>query len=187
MRLLIGGWAAIAMLLAEQQPPPLEDILKKIAGSQEAAQASRGKIVYTQFVHAKLLRTNGKLAREEKRTYTVTPTAKGFERKLDKFEGWYERGGNMIAYSQPQYHYKSIDIDGELIDNVLVSSLVIAAEAEAPELIADLCVGVVLLITSKFTLKVSSDSTIVSPLTCTLTDCISPAVPLKCTVVVISE
>ena len=47
----IGGLAAASMLLAEQ-PPPVEEILKKVAESQEQAQLAREKIVYTQFVHA---------------------------------------------------------------------------------------------------------------------------------------
>jgi hypothetical protein len=65
------------------------------------------------------LRPNGKVAREEKRTYTVTPKAKGFERKLEKFEGWYERKGQMIPYSEPGYNYKGMDIDGDLIDDLI--------------------------------------------------------------------
>ena len=70
-------------------------------------------------MHAKLLRTNGKMAREEKRTYAITPTGKGFDRKLQKFDGWYERSGKMILYSAPGYHYKNLDLDGELIDELI--------------------------------------------------------------------
>jgi len=109
---------ALLCLLAANVPPT-EEILKKIAESQEAAQAAREKIVYTQYVHAKLIRTNGTVAREEKRTYTVTPKAKGFERKLEKFEGWYERQGEMIPYGEPGFNYKGLDIDGELIDGLI--------------------------------------------------------------------
>lgn len=39
----IGGLAAISMLLAEQ-PPPVEEILKKVAESQEHAQLAREKM-----------------------------------------------------------------------------------------------------------------------------------------------
>lgn len=114
---MLGCLALLCMMPVE--PPPLEEMLAKIAESQETAQAAREKIVYTQFVHAKLIRTNGKLAREEKRTYIVTPSAKGFERKLEKFEGWYEKGGQMIPYSEPGFEYKDIDIDGDLIDDLI--------------------------------------------------------------------
>lgn len=107
------------LLLAAANVPPVDEILQKIAESQEAGQAAREKIVYTQFVHAKLLRMNGKVAREEKRTYTVTPSAKGSARKLEKFEGWYEKGGKRIAYSEPGFEYKDVDLDGDLINDFI--------------------------------------------------------------------
>ncbi len=119
MRLLAAGFAAIGFMSAERQAPAIEEILKKIAESQETSQQARQQIVYTQYVHAKLLRANGKLAREEKRTYTVTPTAKGFERKLEKFEGRYERKGELIGYGEPGFNCKGFDIDGELIDDLI--------------------------------------------------------------------
>ena len=106
-------------MTAEQGAPAIEEILKKIAESQETSQQARQQIVYTQYVHAKLLRANGKLAREEKRTYTVAPTAKGFERKLEKFEGWYERGGQLIPFGEPKFHYKGMDIDAGLVDGLI--------------------------------------------------------------------
>ena len=78
-------------------------------------------------------------------------------------------------------------IVGALIDSVLVSSLPIVPVADAPVLIAAICVAVALLTVPKTTLKVSCASTIVSPLIVTLTDCVSPGVPLKWTVVVTSS
>ena len=111
--------AAAAAYGAESVTPPVEVILGKIAESQEAGREARQRIVYSQLVHAKLLRTNGQLAREEKRTYTVTPTAKSFGRTLEKFEGWYERRGKMIPYGEPDFHYKGMDIDGELINDLI--------------------------------------------------------------------
>ncbi len=110
---------ALSAIAAAAEPPTLEAILAKVAQSQEQSQQAREKVVYTQFVHAKLLRANGKVAREEKRTYTVTPKAKGFERKLDKFEGWYERKGEWIPYDKPHFQYKKVDIDGGLIDELI--------------------------------------------------------------------
>jgi hypothetical protein len=121
MRSLVAmaGLTIASVLAAAEQPPPLDEMLKKIAESQESAQEARQKIVYTQFVHAKLLRTNGIVAREEKRTYTVTPKASGFERKLEKFEGWYERKGQVIPYGEPGFNYKGLDIDGDLMDDLI--------------------------------------------------------------------
>ena len=118
-RLLLAITVLTAIAGGAAEPPTLETILAKVAESQEQSQQAREKIVYTQFVHAKLLRTNGKVAREEKRTYTVTPKAKGFERKLDKFEGWYERKGQWIPYSEPDFGYKRLDIDGHLLDELI--------------------------------------------------------------------
>jgi hypothetical protein len=116
---LVSLAAAVAALAAASEPPAVDAMLARIAESQEQSQQAREKIVYTQFVHAKLLRTNGKVAREEKRTYTVTPKANGFERKLEKFEGWYERHGERIAYTEPGYNYKGLDIDGDLMDDLI--------------------------------------------------------------------
>jgi hypothetical protein len=117
--LLVLFAVAASLAAAAAETPTVEAILAKVAESQELSQQARQKIVYTQFVHAKLLRTNGKVAREEKRTYTVTPKAKGFERKLEKFEGWYERKGQWIPYDKPGFEYKKVDIDGHLIDELI--------------------------------------------------------------------
>ena len=119
MTRLVFAITAIGAIAAAAETPTVEAILTKVAESQELSQQAREKIVYTQFVHAKLLRTNGKVAREEKRTYTVTPKAKGFERKLEKFEGWYERKGQRIPYDEPGFEYKTIDIDANLLDELI--------------------------------------------------------------------
>ncbi len=119
MTRLVLAISALSAIAAAAETPTVEAILAKVAESQEQSQQAREKIVYTQFVHAKLLRANGKAAREEKRTYTVTPKAKGFERKLDKFEGWYERQGQWIPYDKPHFQYKKVDLDGGLIDELI--------------------------------------------------------------------
>jgi hypothetical protein len=97
--------------------PSLEEILRKLADNQERALESRKSIVYRQDTWVRLLRTNGKLSREEKRHYTVTPNATATEKKLEKFEGRYEKGGKLLSYDKPGYEHKSIDIDGELIED----------------------------------------------------------------------
>jgi hypothetical protein len=106
------------MASACQGQPPLEEILARVADSQEKASEARKSIVYRQDTLVKLLRTNGKLSREEKRRYTVAPTASGTEKKLDQFEGRYERGGKLYAYDQPKFQYKDTDIDGDLIEDL---------------------------------------------------------------------
>ncbi|MBI5281413.1 MAG: hypothetical protein HY858_06995 [Candidatus Solibacter usitatus] len=96
----------------------LEEILAKLADGQERAVEARKSIVYRQDTWVRLLRTNGKLSREEKRQYTVAPSAKGFDKKLDRFEGRYERGGKLLTYEKPNHKYKDLDIDGDLIEDL---------------------------------------------------------------------
>jgi len=103
---------------AAQAQPRLQEILDKLAANQERAVAARTSIVYRQDSWVRLLRTNGKLSREEKRQYTVAPTEDGSEKKLEKFEGRYEKGGKMYSYETPRFHYKGTDIDGDLIEDL---------------------------------------------------------------------
>lgn len=98
--------------------PTLEEILAKVAANQERGVEARKSIVYRQDTLVRLLRTNGKLSREEKRQYTAAPTAKGTEKKLDHFEGRYERGGRLYSYASPKFQYKEMDIDGDLIEDL---------------------------------------------------------------------
>ncbi|WP_321475359.1 hypothetical protein [uncultured Paludibaculum sp.] len=98
--------------------PTVEEILKRVAENQDKAADARKTVVYRQDTFVRLLRTNGKMSREEKRQYTVMPDAKGTEKKLDKFEGRYERGGKILSYEKPDFQYKDTDIDGELIEDL---------------------------------------------------------------------
>lgn len=95
-----------------------ESIMARVAANQERAEAARSQIVYRQYTFVRLLRTNGKVSREEKRTYTVTPTADGTGKHLDSFWGQYEKGGKLYPYDKPGFEYKNTDIDGELIDEL---------------------------------------------------------------------
>lgn len=99
-------------------PPPLEEILARLADNQERAVDARRTIVYQQKALVRLLRTSGKLAREERRLYLVTPTPAGTEKTLEHFEGRYERHGQLIPYDEPGFTYKDLDLDGELIGDL---------------------------------------------------------------------
>lgn len=101
-----------------QAQPALEEILRRLAGNQERASDARKTIVYRQDTWVRLLQTNGKLSREEKRQYTVAPTASGSVKKLDRFEGRYRKGGQTLNYAAPDFQYKDTDIDGELIESL---------------------------------------------------------------------
>jgi len=107
-------------LAAAQCPeaPPLEVILSRLAANQERAIEARRTVVYEQKTLVRFLRTNGKLAREERRHYTVTPMPSGTEKKLESFEGRYETKGRLLPYDKPGFTYKDLDLDGELIEDL---------------------------------------------------------------------
>ena len=110
---------AVPILLALVQAAETADaIMARVAENQESAQAARLKYVYKQNIHLRLLRTNGKVSREERREYTVTPTQEGFKKDLTRFSGRYEKGGKYFEYSKPCFQYKDTDIDGDLIEDL---------------------------------------------------------------------
>lgn len=92
--------------------------MAKVAANQEKAQSARSQFVYKQDVHTRLLRTNNKLAREEKREYAVVPTSNGTHKELVKFSGKYEAKGKLIEYDHPDFQYKDTDIDGDLVSDL---------------------------------------------------------------------
>ena len=63
-------------------PFDAESIMAGVAKNQERAESARNAYVYHQDVLVRLLKTNGKLAREERRAYVVTPTATGTHHDL---------------------------------------------------------------------------------------------------------
>jgi hypothetical protein len=111
------AWAVLAWYAA-QRPEPAEIVMAKVAINQDRAQEIRSAFVYHQSMLIRFKRGNGKLAREEEREYTVTPTDKGFKKDLTHFVGKYEKGGQLIAYDKPGYQYKGTDIDGGLADGL---------------------------------------------------------------------
>jgi hypothetical protein len=112
----------ILYLHALQAPPlPPEDaaaIMTRMAAHVETAAAERRKYVYHQLVRSSLVRSNGEIARRERREYSATPTESRTEKELNKFEGEYRQEKRMVAYSKPGYKYKSLDIDGDLMSEL---------------------------------------------------------------------
>lgn len=108
----------ILLLPVLQAQPSLEQILRRLAENQDRASDARKSIVYRQDTWVRLIQTDGKLSREEKRRYTVTPTETGTTKKLDKFEGRYRKGGKILTYEAPDFQYKDTDIDGDLIEDL---------------------------------------------------------------------
>src|SRR5450631_4579601 len=99
MRLLPIILISLAILPALAEEPTVDQIMARVAENQVRAQDMRRAYIYNQKVLARFHRTNGKLAREEKLEYLVTPTPAGVEKKLAHFEGKYEKHGQTIAYN----------------------------------------------------------------------------------------
>lgn len=111
------GLAVIAWYTA-QNPESADFIMAKVAINQDRAQEMRKAYVYHQSLLIRFQRGSGKLAREEKREYTVTPTEKGFKKDLVQFTGKYQKGGQIFEYNEPGFEYKGVDIDGELANEL---------------------------------------------------------------------
>ncbi|HKA01004.1 MAG TPA: hypothetical protein VKE70_31040 [Candidatus Solibacter sp.] len=107
--------AAIWTAGAAAQSLTVGEIMERVAHNQTRSQEARREFTYHQNQLLRMTRSGGKLAREEKREYDVTPAAHGFHKELAHFEGKYESKGRYVSYDRPGYTYKEMDIDGELI------------------------------------------------------------------------
>ncbi len=105
---------AAAVLHAET---PL-DIMTKAAANVEAAAAARRHYVYQQKVRSRLLRTDGKVARQETRFYDVVPGPESSEKKLVSLEGEVHKGKEIVRYTDPEFRSKGLDIDGEISEDL---------------------------------------------------------------------
>ncbi|MBM3755279.1 MAG: hypothetical protein FJW38_15005 [Acidobacteria bacterium] len=112
-----GMWKLLVATLALGAETPL-DIMAKAAANIESATESRRQYVYQQKVRSRLLRTNGKVARQELRLYDIVPGAESTEKKLVSVEGEFHDGKSLIPYSDPEFRSKKLDIDGELADQL---------------------------------------------------------------------
>lgn len=106
------------LILSCHAQSPVDDIMTKVAANLEHGSELRKSYVYTQKLHTRLLRTNSKLAREERREYTVTPDGASTEKRLTHFEGHYEKGNKLHAYTDPGFRRKDLDLHGDLIEDI---------------------------------------------------------------------
>lgn len=74
------------------------EIMKRVAENQDREQKARTQFVYEETVHRAMRRKDGKLLREEYRTFAVTPGAKGTERKQQSVKGRYWKKGKYITF-----------------------------------------------------------------------------------------
>ncbi len=108
-------WMALAGLPALAQTLGIDEIMSRVAANQAQSVEARKQYVYQQEQLVGVRRANGKLAREEKRQYTVTPDARGERKRMTAFEGKYEDHGKLASYDRPGYEAKGLDIDGALV------------------------------------------------------------------------
>src|SRR3984957_10052382 len=113
MKLVI--WMALAAFPALAQTPDIDEIMSRVAANQAKSVEARKQYVYRQVQLVSVHRANGKLAREEKREYTVTPNARGEQKQLRALEGKYEDHGKLASYDRSGYEHKGVDIDGALV------------------------------------------------------------------------
>ena len=113
---LLAAFAALATAAAAQTPD-VGQIMARVARNQTQSQEARKQYTYQQKQLLRMNRGNGKLAREERREYNVSPTPDGFQKELSHFEGKYESNGRLVPYDRPGYEYKGLDIDGDLIND----------------------------------------------------------------------
>ncbi len=98
-------------------PPPIDTIMSRVARNQAKTLDARTAYVYNQTQLLKMLRGSHKVARQERREYVVTPKDRGINKKLAHFEGQYERHGQYVSFDKPGYHYKSLDLDADLLQS----------------------------------------------------------------------
>ncbi len=94
------------------------EIMVKVAANVQQSAGARRLYVYHQKVTSSLVRSSGEIARKEKREYDVFPTGTETDKKLVSFHGEYRKGKDAIAYSEPGYKYKDLDLDGDLISGL---------------------------------------------------------------------
>ena len=111
-------WASFAVAQPVSAPTDIAGIMALVGANQERSSELRKEFTFHQKQLLRMNRGNGRIAREEKREYEVSPAPHGISKELARFEGRYEYKGNYVAYDRPGYTYKEIDIDGELIDEL---------------------------------------------------------------------
>src|ERR1035441_5278079 len=100
---------------AAAQAPDVETIMERVGRNQAQAVAQRQEFTFRQKQLLRLIRGNGKVAREENREYDVSPNAHGVQKELLRLDGRYEYKGKYVTYDRAGYKYKGLDVDGDLI------------------------------------------------------------------------
>jgi hypothetical protein len=109
---------AVAAACVWGQTPDIDEIMRRVALNQAKSQDLRTNYIYTQKQVLKMMRGNGKVAREEHREYSIRPKTRGNERALVKFDGKYQAHRQYVSYDKPGYQYKGMDLDGQILDGL---------------------------------------------------------------------
>ena len=116
MKLLILVGAAAGFLAA--QTPDVNSIMSQVGINQAKSQEQRAQWLYQQKQLLRMVRSSGKIAREEHREYLVLPDRRGVKKELTKFDGKYTQHGTYTSYDKPGYHYRGLDLDADLINGL---------------------------------------------------------------------
>ncbi len=98
MIVLAFAIASLAQAFEDVSSLTAADIMKRVAENQDREQKARTQFVYEETVHRVMRRKDGKLLREEFRTFSVTPGPKGTERKLESVKGRYWHKRNYVSF-----------------------------------------------------------------------------------------
>jgi len=110
-----------ALLAAAVDPA---EIMQAVARNMENGVEARRRFVYEQSVRARILKTNGQTARDERREYSAVPGEQRTEKKLESLRGEYHKSRTeVIRYTEEGFKKEGLDIDGELMED-LVKDLV---------------------------------------------------------------
>ena len=118
---LIAIFSALAAAAAAQAPD-VGTIMDRVGRNQAQAVAARQEFTFHQKQLLRLVRGNGKLAREENREYDVTPDGHGVRKELLRLDGRYAYKGKYVTYDRPGYKHKGLDVDGDLIRDLSEST-----------------------------------------------------------------
>ena len=100
VQITILAVTAVFTTFAFEDGPPLTaaEIMMRVAENQDREQKARTQFVYEETVHRVMRNKDGKLLREEYRTFTVIPSAKGTEKKPQSVKGRYWKKGKYVPF-----------------------------------------------------------------------------------------
>jgi hypothetical protein len=115
MLFILAGAAAV---LLGAQHPDVNSIMAQVGINQAKSREQRTQWIYQQQQTLRMVRSSGRIAREEHREYLVLPNRRGIEKQLTKFDGRYAQHGTYHSYDKPGYHHQGLDLDGDLISQM---------------------------------------------------------------------